>query len=70
MVNSPMRSARPVTFSVGGVALGTVAAEEVITPVDLVPDGTTDTPAVQNIVRFLMMLDDDGDPGQRHCDIH
>lgn len=51
-----------VTFSIGGVALGTVAAEEVITPVDLVPDGTTDTPAVQNIVRFLMMLDDDGDP--------
>jgi len=52
----------PVTFSIGSVLLGTVAGADVITPVDLVPNGTTATRAVQNIVRFLLMLDADGDP--------
>lgn len=51
-----------VTFSVGGVALGSASGGPVVTPVDLVSGGTTSTPKVQNIVRFLMMLDDDGNP--------
>jgi len=52
----------PVTFSVGGVVLGTTDGAPVITPVELVAGGTTATRAVQNIVRFLLMLDADGDP--------
>jgi hypothetical protein len=51
-----------VTFSVGAVELGRVEGKEVVTPQDLIEDGDTDTPAVQNIVRFLMTLDADGDP--------
>ena len=51
-----------VTFSVGGVAIGTTAAKSVVTPVDLVAAGTTGNTTVQNISRFLMLLDEDGDP--------
>lgn len=51
----------PVTFSVGGVVLGTTNGAPVVTPIDLVPNGTSATLAVQNIVRFLLMLDADGD---------
>ncbi|MCJ8502451.1 carboxylesterase/lipase family protein [Desulfatitalea alkaliphila] len=50
-----------VTFSVGGVVLGTAAGAEVVTPVDLVPGGSTDHPAVINIARLLQTLDADGD---------
>lgn len=53
---------QPVTFSVGGVTIGSAAGQSVITPVDLVAGGDTSTPEVQNIVRFLLMLDTDGDP--------
>jgi len=52
----------PVTFSVGSVVLGTTDGAPVITPVDLVAGGTSATRAVQNLVRFLLMLDADGDP--------
>jgi len=52
----------PVTFSVGGVVLGTTDGAPVVTPIDLVAGGTSATLAVQNIVRFLLMLDADGDP--------
>jgi hypothetical protein len=53
----------PVTFSIGGIVIGTVSGKDTITPVDLV-EGATDetTPAVTNIARFLQTLDDDGDP--------
>ena len=51
-----------VTFSVGGVELGTTDGKSVVTPVDLVPGGSSSSPAVQNIVRFLMTLDSNGDP--------
>jgi hypothetical protein len=34
----------------------------VITPVDLVPSGSTTSLTVQNLTRFLMMLDSDGNP--------
>lgn len=53
---------QPVTFTVGGVTIGSTTGKSVITPVDLVAGGTTSTPEVQNIVRFLLMLDSDGDP--------
>ena len=51
-----------VTFSVGGVELGTTGGKSVVTPVDLVTRGSSSSPAVQNIVRFLMTLDSNGDP--------
>ncbi len=49
-----------VTFSIGGVAIGSGAGKTVMTPVDLISGGSTNTTAVQNIVRFLIMLDEDG----------
>jgi Putative Ig domain len=52
-----------VTFAVGKVILGTAAqGKELITPVDIVPNGTGTSQQVLNIVRFLMMLDQDGVP--------
>ena len=57
---------RPVSFYLGSgtnLPLGTVAVgQSVVTPVDLVASGSTLSPAVQNLTRFLMMLDQDGDP--------
>lgn len=51
-----------VTFSIGGIDLGSAQAGPVVTPLTLV-DGATDPtdPVVTNIVRLLMTLDDDGD---------
>lgn len=52
-----------VTFSVGNVPLGTIAAgQSIVTPVDLFSNGTTSSQPVQNLTRFLMMLDSDGNP--------
>lgn len=51
-----------ITFSIGGVNLGTTKAKNVMTPKDLVVDGEVDTPEVLNKVRFLMMLDKDNKP--------
>ena len=51
-----------VTFRVGNVSLGATAGKALITPVDLVANGTGTTVEVENRVRFLMMLDDDGNP--------
>jgi hypothetical protein len=50
-------------FKVGAVTLGsTSGSKDLVTPIDLVPNGTSTTPAVVNIARFLMMLDSDGLP--------
>src|SRR5690606_28524097 len=49
-----------VTFSVGSVTLGAVAGKALVTPLDLVPSSTSGTATVQNIVRFLLLLDSDG----------
>jgi len=50
-----------ITFSVGGVSIGGVpTAKTLVTPVDLVAQGTGDSNHVLNVVRFLMMLDQDG----------
>ncbi len=51
-----------VKFSIGGVELGSGMGKAVMTPIDLVTDGTLATPEVINKVRFLMMLDKDDDP--------
>jgi hypothetical protein len=47
-----------VRFFIGDIALGeSVRGKAVITPLDLVPNGTIDTPAVVNIARLLQSLD-------------
>ncbi len=52
-----------ITFSVGSVILGTTPAKKNITPIDLVPGAVDATnPTVINICRFLISLDDDGNP--------
>lgn len=52
-----------VTFSVGGVLLGSTHFATILSPVDLVVGGSgTRNTTVQNIARFLQMLDYDGDP--------
>jgi hypothetical protein len=51
-----------ITFSVGGVVLGSAKVQDVLTPIDLFEDGSSDQLQVQNIVRFLLALDEDGDP--------
>src|SRR6266853_1358825 len=53
-----------ITFFVGGINLGTVPnPKALVTPVDLVANGTGTSTYVVNVVRFLMLLDRDGDPG-------
>ena len=47
-------------FSLGGLALGSAAGADVLTPLDLVEDGSLQTPAVINISRLLQSLDQDG----------
>jgi hypothetical protein len=52
-----------ITFFVGQVNIGTVpTAKALITPVDLVAGGTGTSNHVLNVVRFLMMLDQDNNP--------
>jgi hypothetical protein len=51
-----------ISFSVGGVLLGTTKFATTLSPVDLVDNGSTRNIAVQNIARFLQMLDYDSDP--------
>lgn len=51
-----------VTFFLGDIVIGTAETDTVITPIDLSLDGHSSDPDVQNVVRFLIMLDSDGDP--------
>jgi len=52
-----------IAFSVGAVSIGTIPmAKDLLTPVDLVAQGTGASNRVLNVVRFLMMLDRDGNP--------
>jgi hypothetical protein len=49
-----------ITFSVGAVSIGAVpTAKALVTPVDLNAQGTGPSNNVLNVVRFLMMLDED-----------
>lgn len=54
------REGQTLTFLLGGLELGEATGEEVITPVDLVPDGDPGNPAVLNLSRMLQSLDSDG----------
>lgn len=56
------RAGETVTFRVGQALLGSAPAKEILTPIDLVVAGSSADPAVVNRVRFLLMLDQDGDP--------
>jgi len=51
-----------VTFSVGGVTLGTVPGSSIMTPLDLFTASDLDANQVINVIRFLLALDEDGDP--------
>jgi len=53
---------KTVTLSIGGITIGTTNGKSIVTPVDLVSGGSSSSVEVQNIVRLLIMLDDDGDP--------
>ncbi|HPR55426.1 MAG TPA: hypothetical protein PLV84_09890 [Deltaproteobacteria bacterium] len=56
-------SSEQVTFSIGGIVLGTTRARTVLTPLDLVPGATDESnPSVINIARLLITLDRDNDP--------
>jgi para-nitrobenzyl esterase len=49
---------KSIRFFIGDIALGeTAKGKSVITPLDLVPNGSIDTPAVINIARLLQSLD-------------
>lgn len=52
-----------ITFSIGGVTLGTTLGKALLTPIDLIENGSSDNIAAQNIARFLLMLDSDGYAG-------
>jgi len=52
-----------VSFSVGGVNLGSASAKNVMTPKNLVKNGKEDASAVLNRLRFLVMLDKDNQLG-------
>lgn len=53
----------PLTFSVGHVNLGTVNAEDIVTPIDLAgSNANINHPMVINIAQFLQSLDLDGNP--------
>lgn len=50
---------QPVTFSFNGVEVGSAPGKAILTPLDLVTDADLDTLEVQNIARFIQMLDND-----------
>jgi hypothetical protein len=51
-----------VSFTLGNMTLGSTSGKSVVTPIDLVPGGSSGSTEVLNLVRFLLMLDTDGDP--------
>ena len=52
-----------VTFSIGGLVLGSAAGKEIVTPLDLVPDAkNASDQRVVNICVVLQTLDQDGNP--------
>lgn len=57
------KSGATVKFYVGDILIGETTGSSVIIPVDLVADAQDITnPTVTNIIRFLMTLDNDGNP--------
>jgi beta-glucanase (GH16 family) len=48
-----------VSFSVGGIVLGTVAGAQIVTPVELTGSADPTVPAATNLLRFLQSIDED-----------
>ena len=60
--NFSYQTGQSVTFSIGGINIGTVSGSAIITPVQLVSGATNQTNSVvTNIVQFLVTIDDDKD---------
>lgn len=53
---------KDVTFSIGAIDLGSAVGKPVMTPLDLVENGTLNSTEVINKARFIMMLDKDNKP--------
>ncbi|MCH8542604.1 MAG: hypothetical protein LAT61_03430 [Alcanivorax sp.] len=51
-----------VTFNVGNVEIGSAPGSAVVLPVDMVEAGISIEPGVTGRVRFMLLLDEDGDP--------
>lgn len=51
-----------VRFMIGDLLIGEAQGKELITPVDFVRGGSVSQPTVLNIVRFLLTIDNDGNP--------
>ena len=56
------RSNDTVTFTVGGVEIGSAPGAAVVLPVDMVEAGISIEPGVTGRVRFMLLLDEDGNP--------
>ncbi|KPA18705.1 D-alanyl-D-alanine carboxypeptidase [Candidatus Magnetomorum sp. HK-1] len=50
-----------ITFSIGGIEIGTIQGDDIITVLDMVPGADHTNKTVINIVRFLTSLDSDKD---------
>ncbi|MEW5800682.1 MAG: serpin family protein [bacterium] len=53
---------KTVKFSLGKIIFGEATGKPIITPIDLVPNGSVSHPGIINICRFLLTLDADADP--------
>ena len=52
-----------VSFYIGSIEIGSAEGQDILTPLDFVPDAEDAShPEVTNILRFLQSLDEDGDP--------
>ncbi len=52
-----------VSFYIGDILIGSAEGQDVLTPLEFVPDAVDAShPEVTNILRFLQSLDEDGDP--------
>ena len=54
--------AQGVTFTLGGIPIGTALGQPIMTPLDFVDNSDSQSLEVLNIARFLQALDADGDP--------
>lgn len=56
------RKNQTIIFSIGGIIIGEAEGKDIITPLDLVENGSVNDPIVRNIASFLQSLDEDNDP--------
>lgn len=50
-----------VTFKLGAIGLGSVPCGTLTTPIELISDGSIENQSVINMVKFLTMIDEDGE---------